>query len=297
MAKLLGLNNGNTNLIVGSTLADVYINGKLMQGVAMEEAPGQELDIIEHNEGILDRKAKYSGNAFRELINLQIFDVIMGQVDRNLGNYLCQYSRQEGTNVTEIVHLTGIDNDMCGGLLTYKDILKKGGKGINRLRTLEVKGTLQIPVFEREFAMKIKSITPEIIHHDFCDVFDLAEREALIGRIKGVQDLIIMLEKYERKNSRKPNYSSRFVYKDDKQAWQNCLDSYGKKVNDLRNQDIINAGQLRTRLEAELEGKLDKMTADEIADAKDKIDDKVEEAMNDTAEKLKGATYFRAQFF
>ena len=297
MAKLLGLNDGTTNLIVGSTLADVYINGKLMQGVAMEEAPGKELKVLEREAVFLGRKIRYSGNAFRELINLQIFDVIMGQVDRNISNYLCRYSQQTGTNVTEIDHLTGIDNDMCGGLLTYNDILKKGGKGINRLRTLEVNGELQIPVFEREFAEQIKNITPEIIHHNFCDVLSKSEREALIDRIKGVKKLIARLEKYERENSRKPGFSSKFVNKNDMKAWQNCVDSFGKKVKELMKQDDIDARQLKMKLEAELAGKLNMMSLEEMQSAKEEIEDKVKEVSKDTKNKLKGATYFRAQFF
>ena len=85
-----------------------------------------------------NKELKYSPGAFRDLLNLQIFDIIMGQVDRNPGNYMCQTQDKEDTDVTEITHITGIDNDMCGGLLEYNEIYMTGTEGIDKLKKIQV---------------------------------------------------------------------------------------------------------------------------------------------------------------
>lgn len=104
-----------------------------------------------------NKELKYSPGAFRDLLNLQIFDIIMGQVDRNPGNYMCQTRDKEDTDVTEITHITGIDNDMCGGLLEYNDIYMTGTEGIDKLKNIEVNGEIQIPVMDHDLAMRDKS--------------------------------------------------------------------------------------------------------------------------------------------
>ena len=50
MAKLLGLNDGKSNLIVNSRFADIYVNGKLKQGIVMDEAPGSNVEDLEDAE-------------------------------------------------------------------------------------------------------------------------------------------------------------------------------------------------------------------------------------------------------
>ena len=298
MAKLLGLNDGKSNLIVNSRFADIYVNGKLKQGIVMDEAPGSNVEDLEKAEGALRRNVKYSGNAFREVINLQIFDVIMGQVDRNPGNYLCQSSRKEGTNITEIDHITGIDNDMCGGVLKYKDILNEGRKGINRLRTLEVKSVMQIPVIDNDLAIQIEALTPEMIHYNFCDVLDQSEREALIDRIKGVKSLIKGLRKKERKNRGKAGFSSKFVSRDNKAGWQNCVDSYGKRVKEFVKEDQEKAAQLAKNLKDELNQKgLNRTDPLKYEEELNNIEKMCEEVREDTANQVKQATYFHTRYF
>ena len=91
MAKLLGIED----MIAKSDMATVTINGKTMTGTIMEEVKGTIVEDSKTKAAGEETSVKYSPEAFKQLMNLQVFDVICGQVDRHTGNYLGELEKKE----------------------------------------------------------------------------------------------------------------------------------------------------------------------------------------------------------
>lgn len=228
MAKILGLDY----MVAGSTIADVTVNGKKMSGIAMEEARGECYIDIGEAAVKKKRKPRYSPKAFKQILNLQIFDVICGQVDRNAANYLCTYEEKADSNVTEIKEIKAIDNDLSFGRLSYNEIVNAGRQGVNRLRSFEnTGGKLTIPCVDKELADKILAVDTEMIDYQMCDILDKDERKALIDRIKGVQKIIRKMMNEERKKKAKGRKtSSKFPENDE--SWVKAYNDYMKEIGD-----------------------------------------------------------------
>ena len=228
MAKILGLDY----MVAGSTIADVTVNGKKMSGIAMEEAKGECYIDIGEAAVKKKRKPRYSPKAFKQILNLQIFDVICGQVDRNAANYLCTYEEKADSNVTEIKEIKAIDNDLSFGRLSYNEIVNAGRQGVNRLRSFEdTGGKLTIPCVDKELADKILAVDTEMIDYQMCDILDKDERKALIDRIKGVQKIIRKMMNEERKKKAKGRKtSSKFPENDE--SWVKAYNDYMKEIGD-----------------------------------------------------------------
>ena len=228
MAKILGLDY----MVAGSTIADVTVNGKKMNGIAMEEAKGECYIDIGEAAVKKKRKPRYSPKAFKQILNLQIFDVICGQVDRNAANYLCTYEEKADSNVTEIKEIKAIDNDLSFGRLSYNEIVNAGRQGVNRLRSFEnTGGKLTIPCVDKELADKILAVDTEMIDYQMCDILDKDERKALIDRIKGVQKIIRKMMNEERKKKAKGRKtSSKFPENDE--SWVKAYNDYMKEIGD-----------------------------------------------------------------
>ena len=226
MAKLLGLDD----MVAKSTVADVTVNGKKMTGIAMEEAKGKDYIDIGGAAVKKNRKPRYSPKAFKQILSLQIFDVICGQVDRNAANYLCGHEEKAGSNITEITEIKAIDNDVSFGLLSYDEIVNSGRMGVNRLKSIEsTGGNLSIPWIDKELADNILAIDTEVLDYQMCDILDKDERKALADRIKGVQRIIrktLNEERKKRANGRKITSS----FPDSEESWTKALNSYTKEI-------------------------------------------------------------------
>ena len=226
MAKILGLDY----MVAGSTIADVTVNGKKMSGIAMEEAKGECYIDIGEAAVKKKRKPRYSPKAFKQILNLQIFDVICGQVDRNAANYLCTYEEKADSNVTEIKEIKAIDNDLSFGRLSYNEIVNAGRQGVNRLRSFEnTGGKLTIPCVDKELADKILAVDTEMIDYQMCDILDKDERKALIDRIKGVQKIIRKMMNEERKKKAKGRKTSS-IFPENDESWVKAYNDYMKEI-------------------------------------------------------------------
>ncbi len=194
LAKLLGIQS----VYVRSTMTEINVNGKTMTGIMMDDAGGEELDWVfnmvhQENQTLQNKhKVRYTGQAFKQLMELQVADIILGQVDRHIGNYRVHIKRHRNTGNIFIDKVVGIDNDMCGGELTYKEIKSRGRRGYNHLKNMEsASGTCTIPAIGEEFAERILLITREMIDYEFMDVLSKKERDAMFDRINGVKNVIM----------------------------------------------------------------------------------------------------------
>ncbi len=191
LAEALGIGD----LIAKSTLATVEVQGKKMTGVAMEEAQGKNIDQVvaeaEKNGGAVT--VKYTGKALRQLANLQMFDILCGQIDRHSGNYFGQIE-QVGSRL-EVTGITGIDNDLAFGLISYAKINEANErigemKKVERVDPKTQRKVVAIPHIDRGFAENLLMMTPEQIDILTCDLISEKEREFLCDRLRGLQELI-----------------------------------------------------------------------------------------------------------
>ena len=230
LAKILGIGN----LIAKSELATVTINGKTMTGSIMDQAKGADTSRVIKNNQFKKKTVKYTGNAFKELTSLQVFDIICGQVDRHSGNYLATTEEKDG--VVYLQSFQGIDNDMSFGLLTYKDILDTKMNGYKRIRNIENDGKMVLPFIDLELAMKIKALDVNILEYQMADILSKKERKALTARIKSVKKVIEKQLAYEEKlRSKGVKFNSRFVNsKTDRRAWDKAMQIYNQKMDKLK---------------------------------------------------------------
>ncbi|MBQ9505418.1 MAG: hypothetical protein IJU93_10480 [Lachnospiraceae bacterium] len=111
MASLMGIGH----LVIRSETADVMQNKKLVSGVLMDEAKGQEARDIYTQK---DEEIRYKDQAVTDLMTMHVFDLICGQIDRNYSNF---FVTMEGKTISGIQM---IDNDMSFGLTTCEDFIK-----------------------------------------------------------------------------------------------------------------------------------------------------------------------------
>ena len=222
MAKMLGLEN----LVTKSSLVNLKFNGKTMQGVSMEEAEGEEFQTIRENAEKGKKRKVYTTECFRKLLNLQVFDIICGQVDRNATNYFGKVTQTDNKTVMQVEDIKGIDNDTSFGNLAYKDVVKKGFGDLHALVSIESDGKLTAPYMDEELANSILKLDAKIINYTMCDILSKNERNALIDRIEGLKKLINKTRaKEQRLRSKKKKVNSVFI-KDDKESWNKAFSDY-----------------------------------------------------------------------
>ena len=205
LAKFLGIGS----VVVGAEMSRVEIAGKKMDGVALDEAKGEEMNTVAVKYG--PYKMSYSPEALEQLMNLQLFDVICGQTDRHDGNYMASVS-VAGANC-QVTEICAIDNDMSFGLMSYKRIVKDGD--IGRLYSPEDKeGNCTIPAIGMKFAEQILALEPKVLSYLLGDILNKKELDALMDRISGVQEVLRKRLAYEKENPDVPS-----IFKKDKEDW------------------------------------------------------------------------------
>ena len=210
------------DMVSESKLVKLSINGKQMNGISMEEAKGEKITSIVKNAEKNKKKVRYSPKAYRQLLNLQLFDLICGQVDRNMGNYLCE--QEETDDAVEITQIKAIDNDIAFGNLDYEDIYQKGLYGINRMRNIEYADELQVPAVDKLFADRILALDEKTINYLLCDVLSKSERTALIDRIDGVKRALRTRMNAEAKRRNK----KKIILDNNPKDWKKSLDDLSK---------------------------------------------------------------------
>ena len=181
LAKILGVED----IVVKSVMTEVTINGITMKGVLMDDAGGEFITNVSRRAVDKKKTLRYSPNALKQIANLQLLDILCGQVDRHNSNYLVT-SHEEKTEIY-VDKVVGIDNDMAFGSLAYADILKKGARGLNRLKNFEDFDKLVLPYLDQAVVGAIKALDPKVVSYQMADILTKIERECLEDRIKGVK--------------------------------------------------------------------------------------------------------------
>ena len=158
--------------VVGPTIKSM---GELIQAV---KDPG--------NEKFYDKRIVFSGKAVSQLFELQILDLITGQVDRHENNYMVFF--ENGDTSILITGIKGIDNDMAFGE-KGAEFAQNGGNILNPI--VDSKGRIGIPFITK--ALYDRLMTPGldlIMRYDQMDLRNQEEINALIARFSYVRNQI-----------------------------------------------------------------------------------------------------------
>ncbi len=186
VANLLGLGH----LVAKSETAELYdrATGAVIQGNLMEGAKG-EMDgkkfMAEANKSRIVGSVNIhaTGGFQRDLVSLQVLDVICGQMDRHAGNFFVSRNA-EG----ELDKVQGIDNDAAFGTNLYAASGKAGEKNDRGIYSMpdengETSGLL-IPYMDKKLAETIRALDPDMLRFALKDLLKDEEIEAAVKRLE-----------------------------------------------------------------------------------------------------------------
>ncbi|MBQ9866309.1 MAG: hypothetical protein IJM34_04750 [Lachnospiraceae bacterium] len=186
MAVALGI-EGN---VARSETAKVMVDGKEVYGNLVEEAKGREA-----HETAKNVMAYYTDRCICNMADMQIFDFICGQIDRNTKNYYTSLDKDEN-----IYDLKMIDNDLCFGKLKPSEL----EKGRGRLPAFNI---AVINVLTDGFKKRILEMDEKTISVLLGDILSEEEIKAAAERLGYVKGKIRLAQKQSklRKNSADEN--------------------------------------------------------------------------------------------
>ena len=225
VAEALGL----SDLVVGTKLAQVKVGDKKISGIVMDHAEGTSHHDIQYEANNNNKKTSYSPNAYKQIMALQVLDMICGQVERNSSNFLCTYKKDEKGNYI-IDKVTAIDNDLSFGNISFDQMEHYGNTKQGPARSIVDRfGNMQIPAIDNELAQSILNIKPEELEYRMLDILSKKERKALVDRLKGVQRAIrSQMQKEDNDRAKNKTFLSKFP-KNEKE-WKHSLEEHERIV-------------------------------------------------------------------
>ena len=171
MASMLGI----SKLVVRSDTADVYDGKERTQGMMMSEAQGEEAASYSQ-----DTDVTYSLEAVSEILTMQVFDYICGQIDRHGGNYFLTL------NNGQLVNLKMIDNDMAMGKLMPENMQK----GVQKLLPPDRKIIRALPEDTRKRIKEMSRFGVAYLKVFLGDILDTEELNAAQARLDVIANMI-----------------------------------------------------------------------------------------------------------
>lgn len=185
VAELLGLKN----LIVRNSEAVIVSkDGKKKKGFVMEEARGKTKWALKEEVSKAGAYPGYeihvSGEAQKQLLNLQILDNITGQSDRHEANYLLDYVADDENKCLMVTKVTGIDNDFSFGMAETLG-------GITTQSVLDGDtDKYDVGMMDRELYERMQAVSPELLAAQLEGVIEPEYLEALKKRYVKVRGKI-----------------------------------------------------------------------------------------------------------
>ncbi|MCR5098209.1 MAG: hypothetical protein K6B14_04600 [Lachnospiraceae bacterium] len=209
LAALLGIGD----MMPKSEMATIETAGKKMYGVVMGEAKGTNADSLlgsQVDPEFKGQRLEYSNEALRDLLDMQIFDALCGQIDRHTGNqmFMLEKESKDGKTRNVVKKVFGIDNDMSFGKINYAEIMDSNRAVLKRV---EDSHGLFLPGMSRELAESILALDPALVNYEMLGLLNKKERLALLDRLRGIQEAIKKQMDYEKKH---PEIPSKFIEKD-----------------------------------------------------------------------------------
>lgn len=149
-AELLGA----PDLVARSTSMTIQNGNEVMHGSFMVQAKGISYDEL-MSRGNWNNRLILSGEALKQVSNLQILDFLGGNIDRHQRNLFYQVKTLPDGDV-ELTGIQGIDNDASFGVLG-RNVAEKGYI-FDKMSLIK-----DIKVIDKQMSENIMSLTPEII--------------------------------------------------------------------------------------------------------------------------------------
>ena len=162
-------------------------DGSIIKANSMEGIEGKtmgELKKVAKAEGIT---VTLTENAMRQLMQLQVFDLICGQIDRHLNNYIPIYEIT-GEKEYTVTAIKAIDNDMSFG-----SGMESITENISNQKSVLIDDKVTVPYLPRDFYNSIMDYTPEMAAYDQMDIRSQKELNALGARITAMQNQLQQL--------------------------------------------------------------------------------------------------------
>ena len=150
--------------------------------------------VKQPNHNLYQCKVEISGNAAKQLFELQVFDLITGQIDRHANNFMALYEHNPETKTVLVTKIKAIDNDLSFGELGEKEVNTGIGDRMNPLSDhmgQDGKERFSIPFISKVFYDRL--MTPGIdlvMRYDQLDLRSQPEINALIKRFVFIQNQI-----------------------------------------------------------------------------------------------------------
>ena len=177
VAELLGVGD----LVARSRSAEIYdkATGKTIRGNLMDQAKG-----VKHSE-VRDKlkQGEYTAGFMRDMMNLQVLDMLCGQVDRHQGNMMFRTDNETG----QVFGIQGIDND--GAFGTGVDAASAKEYNRKDARVFDPKSLeMVIPFMDAKLARRIEVLDEQMLKYVLYDLLTEAEVEAAMKRLKLLKD-------------------------------------------------------------------------------------------------------------
>ncbi|MBQ6090494.1 MAG: hypothetical protein IJL07_04400 [Lachnospiraceae bacterium] len=186
-----------SSLIAESRLAEIEVEGKREKGLLMSEAKG--ITGLKMGQMYAGKTAHLSAGAIKQLMSLQVFDYICGQVDRHYNNFLMDVEEKDGKVM--INGITAIDHDLSFGKLTSRQIeLEHPNEWTQTfIRPLQLGETPQLMALDKPFADRIIALEPTQVIYLLKPFLQDNEISATLDRLKTVQQFLQNeVSKYEK---------------------------------------------------------------------------------------------------
>lgn len=202
MAALLGLDN----LVAKSQTAEIYDEAtqRTYQGNIMEQAEGVPYKQLQKTQS--EDANRFTAGFQRDMISLQVLDVLCGQSDRHMNNI---FFRRDGNGT--FFGLTGIDNDASFGLNT--DVVSTEFSLRSDLRVYDPgSGKMVLPYMDDALAQRISALDEAAVRYALQDLLQKAEVDAAIQRLNLMKAAIADARQEQADN---PNAPRRFLQDDE----------------------------------------------------------------------------------
>nr|MCR5521989.1 hypothetical protein [Lachnospiraceae bacterium] len=212
MAEALGL----TDMIMESQTVTLDVKGKKIKGVKMKKVEGSPYMEAVNSKTMIGKNVNVTPSAMKQYMNLHLFDIICGQVDRN-GNNLIIDHKDDGKTIT-IEKITGIDNDLSFGMLTFQDIMEGDSLGYlpspvkkeikeyalpgGETRKVTLSKKTAVKAVDQKFADRILALNPEAIPFLLRGKISDEEIKACQNRLKGLQQLLKQVKDRDKKRKK-----------------------------------------------------------------------------------------------
>ncbi len=182
MAELLGVER----LIAHSQTVEVKLGDRVVKGSFMDMAEGYDaastdIDVVQKFKEVKDW---YSPGMVRDQSDLQIFDLICGQVDRHGANAFYKIGEMGPDGTRPLLGLMGIDNDMA-----FSPEVRLDDKG--KLESIGKTDYTEFMNFiSEDMADKIMALDREKLEFAVGDIITEREMDGLVARTEKMKELI-----------------------------------------------------------------------------------------------------------